>query len=424
MSTLIINAYIPGADKHVSRVLFNDERILSVGGEELKEAEAVIDAEGMTLLPGAIDAHVHFREPGLTHKADIATESRAALAGGVTSFFDMPNTVPQTTSLEPWRQKMDIASKSSVANYAFFIGATNDNLEEILRADFSRIPGVKVFLGSSTGNMLVNNTSVLERLFEEVRVPIVVHAEDEETIAQARKTAEVKYQGNPPVCEHTNIRPVEACVAATTHAIDMLRRHPEAHLHIAHVSTADELRLIRQAKQEGLNLTCEVSPHHLLFTSEDYERLGARIKMNPSVKSPGHRVALREAVLDGTIDIVATDHAPHTLEEKEGDAFTAVSGAPMVQFSLPAMLDLFDTETVCRTMAENPARIFGLERRGRIAPDYHPEMVLVKRDMNGYIVADVDVVSKCGWTPLVGIKLYHKVIRTILPKPSYLTFKH
>ena len=405
-------------------MLFNECEIVAVGGEELNQADNIIDAEGALLFPGIIDAHVHFREPGITHKADIASESRAALAGGVTSFFDMPNTVPQTTTVEAWREKMERAKLSSVANYAFFPGLTEHNINEILNFDFSLIPGVKVFLGSSTGGMLVSDCRVLDTLFANVKAPIVVHAEDESVIAKARNET-LKREGNDPhVRFHSEIRPVEACVKATEHALELLSLHPSAHLHIAHLSTSEEVELVKKAKKQGLNVTCEVSPHHLLFSTDDYQRLGSRIKMNPSVKEPRHREALRQGVREGVIDIIATDHAPHLLSEKEGNALTAVSGAPMVQFSLAVALELFDSEIVLRTMCEGPARVFGVEGRGKIAPGYAPEMVLLNRIEQGYTITDSDVLSKCGWTPLNGRTLHHRVHRTILPHPSALRFRH
>ena len=422
--TLIHNACIPGMPDGITRVLFDEDSILNVGGDELADADEYIDAHGMLLLPGVIDAHVHFREPGLTHKADIESESKAALAGGVTSFFDMPNTVPPTTTFAAWQQKMVIASNTSLANYAFFIGATNNNREELSKIDFSQIPGIKVFLGSSTGNLLVDDKEMLDFLFTNFKAPIVVHAEDESTINYNKQAALKHYSGNVPVFEHSNIRSVEACVKATAGALELLSKHTDAHLHVAHISTSDEVELIRQAKKDGLNVTCEVSPHHLLFTVDDYERLGTRIKMNPAIKSASHREALRRGVVEGVIDIIATDHAPHTAADKNGDALTAMSGAPMVQFSLPVILDLFGADAALRTMAQNPAAIFGVERRGFIAPGYAPEMVLVEYSDAGYVVSDNDVLSKCGWTPLAGTMLHHRVVRTFLSKPEALKFNH
>lgn len=422
-ATYLHNVIIPGT-KSVSGILYNQKEILAVGPNLEHKVDALIDGEGAFVLPGLIDAHVHFREPGLTHKADISSESLAALRGGVTSYFDMPNTLPTTTTPEAWAEKMRIASASSHVNYAFFVGLTDNNSDVISGMDFSRIPGVKVFMGSSTGNMMVESDNVIGDILSKVKVPVVIHAEDENVIARERGRISALYQGNPPVAAHTDIRSVEACVKATKRAIELLRQHPGAHLHIAHVSTGNEIELIAKAKSEGLKLTCEVSPHHLLFSSDDYERLGSRIKMNPSIKSVSHREALRQAVRDGIVDIIATDHAPHTLEEKQGNALTAVSGAPMVQFSLAVIADLFGLQTVMRTMAKKPAEIFGLPGRGMIAPGYAPEFVLVKKIEQGYVVSDTDVVSKCGWTPLDGFKLHHKVVRTIIPKAGPLRFEH
>lgn len=417
-TTLIYNAIIPGTDAD-SWVIFDEDTILETGDGNAPHADTRIDARGMLLLPGAIDAHVHFREPGLTHKATIATESRAAKAGGVTTFFDMPNTVPQTVNMETVRQKLETAARTSAVNYAFFIGATNTNIPEILEADFSIIPGIKLFMGSSTGNMLVDNGTALDALFANAKVPIVVHAEDEEIVKAGKAAAINRYGNNVPVAEHSNIRSRRACIRATERAIGLCRRHPAAHLHIAHVSTAEEVEMIAAAKAAGLNVTAEVSPHHLLFTADDYPRLGTRIKMNPAVKTRHDRDALRQGVIDGTIDIIATDHAPHTLAEKQGDALTAVSGAPMVQFSLIAMLDLFPVQTVIKAMMENPAGIFRVDRRGKIAPGMFPDMVMVK-EVNPYTVTDADVLSLCGWTPLAGTILRHKVEKVfVTPRPVH-----
>ncbi len=417
------NVVIPGCSERPAEVLFSDTHIIYVGRPKTDpvDVDTVINGSGLTLLPGAIDAHVHFRQPGLEQKGDIAAESRAARAGGVTAYFDMPNTVPQTTTVAAWNSKMAAAAENSAISYAFFIGATNSNLEELRKADFSHIPGVKVFLGSSTGNMLVDDERMLDSLFESITVPIVVHAEDEAVIAEAKERIAEKYDNNPPVFEHTNIRPVEACVSATAHAIELLRRHSSARLHIAHLSTADEVEMVRRAKAEGLNITAEVSPHHLLFTTDDYDRLGSRIKMNPSIKAPQHREALRRGVLDGTIDIIATDHAPHTIADKQGNALSAMSGAPMVQFSLPLILDMFGPEVAMRTMAENPARIFGLKNYGKIEVGYVPDMVLVEHVPIGFEVSDNMVLSKCHWTPLIGHRLHYRVAH-VFNQPRPLTF--
>lgn len=389
--------------------------------ELFETAVEVIDGEGNILLPGAIDCHVHMRDPGLTRKADMNTETRAALAGGVTSVIDMPNTVPQTVTVEAWKDKMALAAEKCHVNYAFFIGATNDNLAELLRADYSRIPGVKLFIGSSTGNMLVDDDDALDRLFAQVRVPICVHAEDEATIARCRDEVKARFDGAPvPVEYHSVIRPAEACARATARAIALAEKYG-SRLHIAHVTTAAEVALIRQAKARGLaHVTCEVSPHHLLLCDADYAALGALMKMNPAVKTAADREALRAALLDGTIDMVATDHAPHLLAEKEGDALHAVSGAPIIQWAYPVLMDIFGPGLAARFYAANPARVFGIRDRGELKPGFYADLVLVKAEPCK--VENKDVVSKCGWTYLDGRTLRHRIVKTRVSGPQALAF--
>ena len=417
IATLIYNVDIVTPER-VSRgfVAIGGDGIICETGEGkpseklIGEAASVVDGGGALLMPGAIDCHVHFREPGLTHKATIATESRAAVAGGVTSFIDMPNTVPQTVTCEALKDKTAIAEAESVANYAFFIGATNDNLDELLAADYSRVAGIKLFMGSSTGNMLVDSETALDRLFSSAPAIISVHAEDESTIKAARAEIEAEYGADAPVELHTRLRPSEACLRASAHAVELARKHG-TRLHIAHLTTAAELELLEPAGDvENKKITAEVSPHHLWWTADDYGRRGARIKMNPSVKTADDREALRRAVENGLIDVVATDHAPHLLSEKEGSLFKAVSGAPMVQFSMAAMLELFSPSKVASVMADNPARLFRIGRRGRIAKGYYADLALVGHYADGYKVSDSDVVSLCGWTPLDGETLHHKVL--------------
>ena len=411
MSLLIHNVLVNGGSR--GWVAVEGEFISNVGEGDapqavLMEADDVVDGAGMLLLPGAIDAHVHFREPGLTHKATIASESGAALAGGVTSFIEMPNTVPQTTTLEAWRQKMDIAAHDSVANYAFMIGATDSNIGEIVRADASKMPAVKVFMGSSTGNMLLDNDRGLRAVFSEQPFRIVVHAEDQAIISRLSD----KYRSRIDIAAHSLIRSAEACVRATERALELASRYG-ARLHVAHVTTAAETRLFDPSPSpEGKRFTAEVSPHHLTFSDDDYASLGARIKMNPSVKTGADRAALRSALVEGRLDIVATDHAPHLLSEKEGDVWTAVSGAPMVQFSLPLMLDLYGPQMTVARMSKGPAKLFGIDRRGEIKPGFYADLVLVEKLDEPYTVKDSDVVSKCGWTPLAGRSLGHRVVRT------------
>lgn len=402
-------------DRFAGYVLIDGETIAAVAPGKpdaaLFENAEVTDARGCLLLPGAIDCHVHFREPGLTQKATIASESRAAVAGGVTSFIDMPNTVPQTTTSALADDKAAIAARDSVANYAFFIGATNDNIDELLTADYSRIAGVKLFMGSSTGNMLVDRQSALDELFSRVKARIVVHAEDEATVRANAGAIRAEYGDDAPVSLHTRLRSAEACYKASKAAVDLARR-TGVRLHIAHLSTARELELLTPGPTTAdKQITAEVSPHHLLWTEDDYADRGARIKMNPAVKTAADRRALAEAVRDGLIDIIATDHAPHRPADKEGSLFKAASGAPMVEFSLIAALSLFTPEVVAERMAAAPARLFSIDRRGSIAPGNYADLVLVDPH-SPHTVKDSDVTSLCGWTPVDGLTFRHRVIKT------------
>lgn len=414
---VIYNAYIPCLGG-VGYVVIEGEHIKSVslGEPSCRDCHGrAVDARGLTMLPGAIDIHVHFREPGMTHKATMATESRAALAGGVTSFVDMPNTVPQTVDVDTLHAKMDIAGRESVANYGFYIGATGDNLSLFPTLDYSEVAGVKLFMGSSTGGMLLDSDYELSRLFDSVPrdIVITVHAEDNKVIAEALERVKLRYGQEPPVWTHTLIRPAEACVRATERVMNIASRYG-ARLHVAHVSTAAEMSLFDKGDITGKRITCEVSPHHLLWCDQDYATRGARIKMNPAVKSTYDREALRQGVLDGRVDVIATDHAPHLLSEKQGSALTAVSGAPMVQFSVPAMLDMFGCEAVERLMATNPARLLGIQGRGRLAPGMCADLVLVDTD-SSHVVTDNDVVSLCGWTPLgPDTVLNHRVVSVMI----------
>lgn len=422
-SVLFYNARIINEGADFTGYLLTDGGMIAAIGEGTPPEEMVADAlraldlEGRMLLPGVIDTHVHFRDPGMTHKADINSESRAAVAGGVTSFIDMPNTNPPTVSIEAWEAKMELAAERSVANYAFFIGATNTNLDELLAADYTRVPGVKLFLGSSTGNMLVDSESMISRLFASVDALIAVHAESEKIIAANRAAAAAEYEGQEvPLELHRMIRSREACVEAARQAIELARAH-DARLHLLHVSTADEIDLIPDNHSE-FKITAETCPHYLWFDSTDYSRLGARVKCNPAIKEPTDRDALLKAVADGRIDTVATDHAPHLPADKEGDAMHAASGMPGIQFSLPVMLELsrrgyFPESTVVERMCHAPARLFGIDRRGFLRPGYYADLTIV--DMvqgDGVTISDADVVSRCGWTPYVGAQLHYRVAAT------------
>lgn len=412
MKTLIHNAeVVTGQGRPIKDgwLLIDGERIAAVGKGTLPEADTVIDAQGDLLMPGMIDTHVHFRDPGLTHKADIASESAAAVAGGVTSYFDMPNTVPPTVTLEAWQAKMDRAAKVSHANYAFYIGATNDNLDStLLRADYSQVPGVKLFLGSSTGNLLVDSLASLRRLFSEVKVPIAVHAEDNARIAANVAVAREIFNGEEiPVEFHPVIRDARACLDSSMTALK-LAREGGARLHLLHVSTAAEARLLREDKPQWL--TAETCIQYLTFSDADYEQLGTRIKCNPSIKGSSDRSALRKALKDGVIDVVGSDHAPHLLSEKQGDALGAPSGMPNMQFQLPLLLDIFKPAEVARMTAVRPAEIFGIEGRGVLAQGAYADVVRVARRQ--HTLADSDSLSRCGWTPAAGLTTGHQVVGT------------
>lgn len=388
--------------------------------------DRAIDCGGRMVMPGVIDTHVHFRDPGMTEKGDIATESRAAIAGGVTSYIDMPNTRPATTSMSAVEAKLNRAAEVSSANYGFFIGATNDNIHELLEADYTRVAGVKLFMGSSTGNMLVDREGTLGEIFSRIPAVIAVHAEDEAIINAARERLTREYDGDIPVECHPDVRPREACVAATDHAIELAKRHG-ARLHVCHISTAEELQHIKAAKAAGVKVTAETCPQYLLFDRNDFLLSGARIKCNPAIKEASDRIALLRQLHHGVIDSIATDHAPHLPAQKEGNALTAASGMPMVQFSLPAVMDVMRHEPECEgmtpadvveLMCHAPARIFGIDRRGYLRPGYYADIVVLSGEESGntamHKITDGDVVSRCGWTPMAGRVLSDKVDMVIL----------
>ncbi len=401
---------INNGESQKGSLLINGDRIERVAygdcPQELTElANEVIDAKGLWLIPGAIDDQVHFREPGLTHKADIASESRAAVAGGITSFMDMPNTNPQTTTIENINWKFDRAAETSLANYSFYIGATNNNIDELLKADFSRICGVKLFLGSSTGNMLVNENSTLNRIFSEVDAIIAIHSEAEEVIKRNREFYVGKYGEDLPVKFHPLIRDAEACYASTAKAVELATRH-NARLHVLHISTAKELTLLEDKPLTEKRITSEVCTHHLYFDDRDYEKYGNLIKWNPSIKSQADRDALRDGFNRNLIDIVATDHAPHLPSEKEGNCLKAASGGPLIQFTLLAMFEMakagiFKVETIVEKSAHAPALLYGIKERGYIKEGYFADLVLVNPN-RPYTVDSSNILSKCGWSPFMG----------------------
>jgi len=377
----------------------------------------VLDVSNKWLMPGVIDDHVHFREPGLTHKADMATESLAALAGGVTSFMDMPNTVPQTTTIQAWEEKMNLAASKSLANYAFYLGATNENLSEIRKADFNRICGVKVFLGSSTGNMLVDNEKTLGNIFRSVPALVAVHAESEDII-QANKQAYLKQAGGVlSVRFHPLIRSSEACYASAARAVDLASQY-QTNLHLLHVSTARELALFENKPLSDKQITAEVCVSHLWFDDTAYDWQGNAIKCNPAIKTTEDRTALRNAVASGLIDIIATDHAPHLWSEKQGDYLKAASGCPSIQFSLLLMLDLaaqglFTKETVVGRMCHAPAIRFRIDRRGFIRQGYHADLVIINPDIS-WTLSENQILSKCAWSPFVNQCFHHAIYQTYL----------
>lgn len=371
-----------------------------------------IDAAGCYVLPGVIDTHVHFREPGMTDKADLDSESCAAAAGGVTSFFDMPNTVPQTTTLEALEDKFQRAARSSHVNYTFFFGATNDNIELFKQLDVHRLPGIKLFMGSSTGNMLVDRDEALQRIFASAPLPIMAHCEDTAIINRNMEEAKKAWGDDPQVSLHALIRSEEACLASTMKAVQLAKKHG-ARLHVAHLSTAEELDLIT----ENGPVTAEATVGHLYFTMLDHERLGARIKVNPAIKSPVDQFMLRQALNDGRITTIATDHAPHLLSQKEGGCAKAASGMPMVQFSLPTMLELVDQkvltiERLVQLMCHQPAMLFEVQRRGFIRKDYQADLVIV-RPKSPWTVTPNVIESKCKWSPMEGHTFNWKVEQTL-----------
>ena len=414
MKTIICNATIVNnGESHVGSLLVSEGRIerIAIGGEiESQDGCRVVDATGMYLLPGVIDDHVHFREPGMTAKADMHTESMAAAAGGVTSVLDMPNVVPQTTTVQNWRERMEMAKGRMHVNYAFFLGATNNNLDEILAMPSEQYPGVKLFMGSSTGNMLVDRREMLEGLFARSPKLIMSHCEDTARINANMASAREKYGDDPDITHHAEIRDGEACWQSSALAAE-LAKASGARLHIAHISTERELSLL------GGNITGEACVAHLLYTDQDYARLRGRIKCNPSIKSDGDRQALRRALTDGRITCIGTDHAPHLLSEKQGGACKAVSGMPMVQFSLVSMLEMLDEgvlsiERLVQLMCHNPADLFGIKERGYIREGMMADLVLVHREETPYTITSADVLSKCGWSPREGDALHWRVMST------------
>ena len=400
-------------------IVIEDGKIIAVAGEYPPDSsDEVIDASGCFVLPGIIDDHVHFREPGLTEKADIDTETCAAAAGGVTTYFDMPNTVPQTTTLEALAEKFALAAQKSHVNYSFFFGATNDNIPLFSQLDPHRIPGIKLFMGSSTGNMLVDRRESLEQLFSSAKLPIMAHCEDTSIINRNMAEAKVKYGEDPKVIHHPEIRSEEACYESTRLAVELAQKH-HARLHVAHLSTARELELFDSSSifHQPSSITAEVTVSHLYFSDRDYASQGTRIKCNPAIKSERDREALQRALTDGRITVIGTDHAPHLLSQKEGGCAKAVSGMPMIQFSLVTMLELVDNgiftlERLVELMCHNPARLFEVRHRGFIREGYQADLVLV-RPNTAWVCTKNLIQSKCGWSPMEGHTFLWRVERTL-----------
>ncbi len=397
-------------------VLVRDGRIMEVG-KVTGGADREIEAQGKLLLPGLIDDQVHFREPGLTHKATIGSESRAAVAGGVTSFMEMPNTKPPATSRVALEDKFSRAAATSVANYSFFLGATATNIEEIERMDTRRICGVKIFMGSSTGDLLVDQTAALERIFYKAPVPIATHCEDNPMIKGAEVTARARWGEDVPAIEHSRIRSAEACYKSSLLAVNLARR-TNARLHVLHITTAQEVSLFNPGTLKGKRVTAEACVHHLWFDDRDYERQGHLIKCNPSIKEPADRAAIRRAVAEGRIDVLATDHAPHTSEEKAGTYFNAPAGLPLIQHSLLMFLDLWrqgvlPLETIVTRACHAPAELFGVIDRGYIRPGMWADLVLVDPNQPTTVTRE-KLLYHCGWSPLEGHTFGSSVAMTVV----------
>ena len=427
-SILIKNARIVNEGKIVEGdVLIEDHYIKEISSSiSVKSADIrVVDAENSYLIPGIIDDQVHFREPGLTHKATIETESRAAIAGGITSFIEMPNTNPQATTIDKLEDKFQIAANTSSANYSFMFGGTNDNLEEILKVDPHNVAGLKLFLGSSTGNMLVDNPEVLEKIFKSTDLLISVHCEDEATIKQNTAQYLERYGEDIPIQCHPEIRSAEACYISSSKAIELAKK-TGARLHVFHLSTAKEMELFsNKTPLKDKKITAEVCIHHLWFSDEDYDKKGTFIKWNPAVKSASDRDALWKALLNDKIDVIASDHAPHTIEEKSNTYTKAPSGGPLVQHALVAMMEAhhngrISIEKMVEKMCHNPAILFRMEERGFLREGYHADLVLVEPNQP-WNVNKQNVLYKCGWSPFEGTLFKSRVTHTFVG--GHLAFK-
>eukprot|EP00388_Colpodella_angusta_P022225 GDKJ01056747.1.p1 GENE.GDKJ01056747.1~~GDKJ01056747.1.p1 ORF type:complete len:446 (+),score=67.35 GDKJ01056747.1:630-1967(+) len=417
---LILNAQVVNEGKIQSADVFVKDGLIEKIGTNLSglTADTVIDAAGKYLFPGVIDDQVHFREPGLTHKACIHSEARAGVAGGVTSFMEMPNTVPNALNQELLADKYDIAARTSLANYSFYMGASNDNIEEVLKTNIQNVCGIKVFMGSSTGNMLVDNEKTLENIFSKSPMLIATHCEDEATVRANSEIYKERFGDNPHPRVHPEIRNVEACYKSSSMAVELAKRH-NARLHILHITTGEETALFtNEISLKEKRITAEVCVHHLWFDARDYETLGNQIKCNPAVKADGHKQQLLQALLDDKIDVIATDHAPHTWAEKQNPYWSSPSGLPLVQHPLNLMLEFYKEgkitlEKIAEKMSHAVADCFQISKRGYIREGYWADLVLV--DLNeSTTVTKENVYYQCGWSPLEGQTLHSKITHTIV----------
>jgi dihydroorotase len=425
-TTLIVNANIVNEGKVFhGDVLIKGHYIERIGTHITERADRVIDAKGNFLIPGAIDDQVHFREPGLTHKATIYTESRAAVAGGVTSYMEMPNTNPPTFTQELLEAKYAIASRDSIANYSFYIGASNDNVEEVMKTDLRNVCGLKIFMGSSTGNLLVDDEKVLEGFFSRFPTLIATHCEDEQTIRLNSEAFRNKYGEHVPIEFHPAIRSEEACYLSSSFAVDLAKKHG-TRLHVLHISTEKEIQLFENSiPLEQKKITAEACIHHLWFNQNDYAVLGTRLKWNPAVKRESDQAAILAGILNDRLDVIATDHAPHTLEEKQNTYFKAPSGGPLVQHSVVAMLELqkagkIAVEKIVQKMCHNPAVLFQIARRGFIREGYFADLVMI--EPGEWTVDKSNILAKCGWSPFEGQRFSTRISHTFVS--GHLAYEH
>lgn len=423
MYTLLHNATIVNNGEEFTGSILIHKQVIAdvfrgpVPENWLQKNTRIIDCSGKHIFPGVIDDQVHFREPGLTHKGTIASESKAAVAGGITSYMEMPNVIPQTTTIELLEQKFDIASNSSYANYSFYLGATNSNIDQLRALDPTITCGVKVFMGSSTGNMLVDNPEALSQIFSDVTIPVATHCEDEQIIKHNISEFTKKFGDNIPIECHPIIRSREACFSSSQLAYSLAKKH-NTRLHLLHLSTADEMQLLESGPVSNKQITAEVCVHHLWFSAQDYASKGAFIKWNPAIKDESDRIALFEALLDDRIDIVATDHAPHTLDEKTGVYTKAASGGPLVQHSLLAMLDFYkqgilSLPRIVHKMCHAPAQLFGIKKRGFIEQGYYADLVVVNLQAKTKVTPQ-SLLYSCKWSPFIDHTFGTRIEKTIV----------